>query len=98
MRLKPYKVGSEPGNATKVVTLVNNVLTCRNSLYNLCHHGRTHFCHFGLEIYLMTLIRQTRTSGKEIQYSERYKILTILKYTTMISCLLITQGKTVNCV
>ena len=99
MRLKPYKVGSEPGNATKVVSLVKNVLTCRNSLYNLRHHGRTHFfCHFGLERYSTTSIRQSRTSRKEIQYSERYKILTILKYTTMISCLLITQVKTVNCV
>ena len=98
MRLKPYKVGSEPGNATKVGNLVKNVLTCRNSLYNLRHHGRTHFCHFGLERYSKTSIRQTRTSRKEIQYSERYKILKILKYATMISCLLITQGKTVNCV
>ena len=79
MRLKPYKVGSEPGNATKVVTLVKNVLNCRSSLYNLRHYVRTHFCHFGLERYSTTSIRQTRTSGKEIQYSERYKILTILK-------------------
>jgi len=46
MRLKPYKVDSEPGNATKVVTLVKNVQTCRNSLYNLRHHGSTRFCHF----------------------------------------------------
>ena len=43
MRLSPYKVGSEPGNATKVVTLVKNVLNCRNSLYNLRHQSRTHF-------------------------------------------------------
>ena len=55
MRLKPYKVGNEPGNATKAVTLVKNVLTCRNSLYNLRHHGRTHFCQFGLERYSTTI-------------------------------------------
>ena len=54
MRLKPYKVGNEPGNATKAVTLVKNVLTCRNSLYNLRHHGRTHFRQFGLERYSTT--------------------------------------------
>ena len=43
MRLKPYKVGNEPGNTAKVVTLVKNVQTCRNSLYNLRHRGSTHF-------------------------------------------------------
>ena len=30
MGLKAYTVDNEPGNATKVVTLVKNVQTCRN--------------------------------------------------------------------
>ena len=74
MRLKPYKVGSEPGNATKVVTLVKNVQTCRNSLYNLRHRGSTHFRHFGLERYSMTFDPAAHVQAeKEIQYSEKYK-------------------------
>ena len=43
MRLNPYKVDNEPGNANKVVTLVKNVQTCRNSLYNVRHRGSTLF-------------------------------------------------------
>ena len=73
MRLKPYKVGSKPGNTTKVVTLVKNVLPCRMFLYNLRYHGRTQFCHFGLDRYSTNSIRQARTSRKEIKYSEKYK-------------------------
>ena len=73
MRLKPYKVGSEPGNATKVVTLVKNVLTCRNSLYNLRHHGRTHV----LSLWLRKILddfdpadtyQQKRNTVKDIRY------------------------------
>ena len=48
MRLKSYKVDTEPGNATKVVTLVKNVQTCKNFLYNLRHRGSTHFCHLSI--------------------------------------------------
>ena len=75
MRLKPYKVGSKPGNTTKVVTLVKNVQTCRNSLYNLRHRGSTHFCHLstGKDTRQFTDLA-TRTEGKEIQYNERYKL------------------------
>ena len=67
-------------------------------LYNLRHHGRTHFCQFGPEKYSTTLIRQTRTSRKEINTVKDINLRKILKYTTMLRCLLITQGKTVNCV
>ena len=74
MRLKPYKAGNEPGNATKVVTLVKNVQTCRNSLYNLRHRGNTHFCHFGLERYSTTFDPAAHVRAeKETQYSEKYK-------------------------
>ena len=74
MSLKPHKVDNEPGNAAKVVTLVKNVQTCRNSLYNLRHRGSAHFCHFGLEIYSTTFDPAAHVRAeKEIQYSKKYK-------------------------
>ena len=76
MRLKPYKVDNKPGNATKVVTLVKNVTTSRNSLYNLRHRGSTTFVTFGLERYSTTINPATHVRAeKEIQYSEKCKFI-----------------------
>jgi len=77
MRLKPYKVDNEPSNATKVVTLVKNVQTCRNSLYNLHHHGSAHFCH--LLIWKDT--RQFTDPATRIKKEKKYNTVKDIIYT-----------------
>jgi len=76
MRLKSYKVDNEPGNATKVVTLVKNVQTCRNFLCNLRHNDSTHFCHFSARKILgSTLIRRHVQARKRNTIQWKIKVI-----------------------